>query len=192
MPDPRELLAALEIHQSADATESEMRNRMLAFVTRHMERSFSRATMEGHITASCWVVDAGRTQTLLCWHGKLDRWLQMGGHIEDDPTLLQSALRELREESGLTRFAPLRETIFDVDVHFIPARPAKPNKPAEPEHFHYDVRFLIEADPSDPLTLSEESRELAWVALDRIDEYTDEESVLRMVRKTQRLTPTDE
>jgi len=53
-------------------------------------------------------------------------------------------------------------SIFDCDVHAIPARKD------EPEHWHYDVRFLFEADDSEPLVVSEESKELAWVALEEV------------------------
>ena len=45
-------------------------------------------------------------------------------------------------------------------------------------------RFLLEADPAEPLTLSEESKELAWVELGRIAALNPEESMARMVRKT--------
>ena len=52
-------------------------------------------------------------------------------------------MREAREESGLTRLRLVSPEIFDVDRHRIPARGA------EPEHWHFDVRFLIEADPAE-------------------------------------------
>jgi hypothetical protein len=71
--------------------------------------------------------------------------------------------------------------IFDPDIHTIPAR----NN--EPEHFHYDIRYAFQADRHAPLIVSSESRELAWVALDKIETLTTEESVLRMVRKTAQL-----
>jgi hypothetical protein len=70
------------------------------------------------------------------------------------------------------------DSIFDCDVHAIPARPG------EPRHFHYDVRFLVEADPREPLVVSEESHELAWMPLDRLESLDSDLSVLRMARKT--------
>ena len=136
------LLEELARHVALDAAEEEMRRRMHAFVEKH-EYCFRRSLLVGHITSSCWIVDPERGRALLTWHKRLNRWLQMGGHVEfDDATLLDAALREAREESGLERVRPVCPEIFDVDVHPIPARKD------EPEHFHYDVRFSFEADPN--------------------------------------------
>lgn len=74
--------------------------------------------------------------------------------------------------------------IYDVDVHAIPARPG------EPAHDHYDVRFALEADPDEPLIVSGESKELAWVPIDELPAYGADESVLRLARKTASLGET--
>jgi 8-oxo-dGTP pyrophosphatase MutT (NUDIX family) len=102
-----------------------------------------RATLEGHLTASAWVLDRTQTQVVMLHHRKLNRWLQPGGHIDDtDESWRAAAMRELTEETGLTQFVaqPDYADLFDVDVHVIPARKD------EPTHLHYDLRFLFVAD----------------------------------------------
>src|SRR4029077_9451516 len=55
-----------------------------------------------HLTASILVVHADLDQVLLCLHGRFGKWLQLGGHLEDeDRDILGAARREAREESGL-------------------------------------------------------------------------------------------
>ena len=137
-----------------------------------------RACEPGHLTGSAWIVSPDRTRTLLTHHHKLDKWLQLGGHADGDPDLLAVALREAREESGLTRLRAVSSVPIDVDRHMIP-----PRKP-EPEHYHYDLRFMIEADPAEPLVISNESKDLAWVEVARVTALNSEESMARMVRKT--------
>jgi len=137
-----------------------------------------RTCLAGHLTASAWIVDPPRERTLLTHHHKLDRWLQLGGHVDGEADLAAAAMREAREESGLTRLHLVSPEIFDVDRHRIPARGA------EPEHWHFDVRFLIEADPAEPLAISSESKDLAWVALAEVSRLNPSESLARMVRKT--------
>lgn len=137
-----------------------------------------RTCLEGHLTASAWVVDPARLRVLLTHHRKLNLWIQLGGHADGEADLLAAALREVTEESGLTRVRAVSAEIFDVDRHRIPARKA------EPEHWHFDVRFLIEAGPAEPVVVSDESHDVAWVTLDDVTRLNAEESVARMVRKT--------
>ncbi|HYZ16341.1 MAG TPA: NUDIX hydrolase [Candidatus Acidoferrum sp.] len=174
------LLDELHLYVPADDREAAMRERLIAFVSAH-DTAFERALEIGHVTASAWIVDPGRSRTLLTHHRKLGKWLQLGGHVDGDPDVRRAALREAREESGLTSLRFVTEAIYDLDVHPIPARPG------EPAHEHFDVRFAFEADPAEPLTVSAESKELAWVALDALTAYGADESVLRLARKTQRL-----
>jgi 8-oxo-dGTP pyrophosphatase MutT (NUDIX family) len=151
--------------------------RTIAFVDEHPDCLF-RSCLTGHLTGSAWILSPDHTRTLLTHHGKLGKWLQLGGHADGDPDLLAVALREAREESGLARLSVVDRRLFDVDRHWIPSRGA------EPGHWHHDLRFALEADPLEPLTVSDESRALAWVDVAKVPALNPEESMARMVRKT--------
>jgi 8-oxo-dGTP pyrophosphatase MutT (NUDIX family) len=161
----------LDVHESAMTAET------LRFVEAHPE-CLLRSCAPGHLTGSAWIVSPDRTRTLLTHHLKLDKWLQLGGHADGDGDLLAVARREAREESGLTQLRAVGSEIFDLDRHWIPARKN------DPGHYHYDLRFLFEADPAEPLVITSESKDLAWVELDRVAESNPEESMRRMVRKS--------
>lgn len=170
------LLVKLTQHLPLDEHERSMRNQIIEFVNKHSD-CFERSLQIGHITGSAFIVNKQRTRTLMTHHRKLDKWLQLGGHSDGDWNTLNVALREAQEESGISKITPVSENIFDVDVHLIPERKN------EPQHFHYDIRFLCEADENQDLMITNESKDLAWIPLDTMEEYTTEESVLRMVRK---------
>ena len=171
-----ELKARLTAYRRRWPEESETVARLEAFVDAH-PGCFERSCRVGHITGSAWIVNRAGERGLLTHHRTLGRWLQPGGHSDGDPDTLQVALREAREESGLDVRA-LEEAIFDLDVHLIPARGG------EPTHYHFDVRFLVQA-MEDRFRVSEESCALAWVPVDRVGVFTNHESVLRMARKWQ-------
>lgn len=170
------LLAALRAHAPFDEQEARMRDAIAAFVETH-EDCFERTCVPGHVTGSAWVVNRDRTRVLLLHHGKLDKWLQPGGHCDGDPDVLRVALREAREESGLTCLRALSESIYDVDAHQIPARKT------DPAHVHYDIRYLLEAGEAEPLAVSEESHDVRWVALPDIAALNTDASVLRLAAK---------
>ncbi len=163
--------------KNLDPHEAAMVADTIAFVEAH-EDCLWRTCLPGHLTGSAWIVDAERKRTLLTHHRKLDKWLQLGGHADGDPDLLAVALREANEESGLTRLRAVAAEIFDVDRHLIPERKG------ERAHYHYDLRFMIEADPNEALVVTSESKDLAWVDVASVTTLNAEESMARMVRKT--------
>jgi 8-oxo-dGTP pyrophosphatase MutT (NUDIX family) len=139
--------------------------------------AYRRERRAGHFTGSAWVVSADGARVLLTHHRKLDRWLQPGGHADGDTDLARVALREAEEETGL-RDLVLEPGVFDLDRHAIPARGD------EPEHWHYDVRYLVRATGSEEFVVSEESHALAWRDVRDVanDPHADD-SVRRMAKK---------
>lgn len=172
----KKLLDLLENHNPSDNNERKMTNETIEFVKTN-EDCFKRELLIGHVTGSAWIVNDARTHVLMMHHRKLNQWFQPGGHCDGDPDVLNVALKEANEETGLKKLKVVDGEIYDVDVHLIPERKGIP------AHYHYDVRFLIEADMNEPLIVTEESNDLAWVSLDKIAEHNDSESIMRMARK---------
>lgn len=142
--------------------------------------AFQRHHLPGHITGSSWILDHSHNFVLLVHHGTLNKWLQPGGHADGEENVLNVALREAEEETGVKHFSVLEKNIFDLDIHPIPAR-------AEfPQHLHYDIRFLLEADKNEKLIVSDESHDVAWIPLDQLGRLTqDNPSIIRMARKVE-------
>jgi 8-oxo-dGTP pyrophosphatase MutT (NUDIX family) len=152
-PSLSRLLSDLDVYSAADDGEKASLARIREFVSRSPD-AFSRSNAEGHITASAVVATPQAPAFLLVWHRKLGRWLQPGGHLEEeDASVFAAALREAREETGIEAFAhPIGDRILDVDVHPIPAHGP------DPAHFHFDIRFLL--TPSEPAP--SQRADVAW------------------------------
>ena len=174
------LRTELERYETSDPAEARHRAAMLALLG--APDAFSRAHFApGHFTASCYVVDGGG-RLLLHHHRRLDRWLQMGGHLEGGESPEVAALREGREESGLGDLALAGDGILDLDIHGIPA--AK----GEPDHDHYDVRYLARTASPGAIALDRaESNDLAWVTLDRAAELMPGSESQRVLGKIERM-----
>jgi 8-oxo-dGTP pyrophosphatase MutT (NUDIX family) len=175
------LLKLLHSYTPVDADEQAMTAATIAFVEQHPD-CFERSLLVGHITGSAWIVSQDRQQVLLIHHRKLDRWLQPGGHADGDPDVAAVALREAQEETGLGLLRLVEDgggriPIFDVDIHSIPARGDIP------EHLHYDIRFLVEADAKEAFGFSDEIKNIQWFSVEQAISYADSDSILRMVAK---------
>jgi 8-oxo-dGTP pyrophosphatase MutT (NUDIX family) len=101
----------------------------------------SRHNFDMHVTAGALLV-RGDAEVLLIQHRSYGITLQPGGHLEPtDTSLIEAAVRELTEETGIDA-----EQVFatsDVPVYIeygkVPARPSK----GEPEHYHLDIGFAF-------------------------------------------------
>ena len=176
-----QILSLINAYNPEFLEEKEFRISFLSFIQTH-SNCFERTLLEGHITGSAWIVNQSMTKVLLSHHRKLDRWLQLGGHADGDGDILRVAQREAIEESGLTTLSNPKNEIFDIDIHTIPARKK------EPEHLHYDVRFLFVADDNEQLRISYESKNLQWIPFDNLKHTTkSNDSILRMARKSTKL-----
>ncbi|MDQ2703349.1 MAG: NUDIX hydrolase [Pseudomonadota bacterium] len=138
---------------------------------------FRRERLEGHFTASAWVVAVDGRRTLLTHHRKLGLWLQPGGHADGDTLLPRAALKEAEEETGLPALR-IEPGIFDLDRHWIPEHKGVP------AHWHYDVRYVVRAGADEAFVVSDESHALAWRDIAELArEETADASVRRMARK---------
>ena len=180
------LLEMLAHYRDTFPGDAAVADRICRLVHNHAN-CFERTCRPGHITAAAWILSADRRRVLLTHHRKLNRWLQLGGHTDGQWHVEEAALREAREESGLTRFEilPIRGVVmpFDLDVHVIPARHDADGQQIEDAHEHHDIRFLLIAHAGSEIRVSEESHDVRWCTPDEVRELTDEESVLRMLYK---------
>jgi 8-oxo-dGTP pyrophosphatase MutT (NUDIX family) len=150
-----------------DAEQRRLQQVYLDHLARHAD-AMSRTCHPDHLTASALIVDRAGTKVLLTLHRRLQRWLQTGGHCEDaDPTLASAALREGREESGIESLTIDPDPLL-LSLHEVPGC-----GPIRPSH-HLDVQFLAIAPDDARHTISDESDDLAWFAIEELPDGTDQ------------------
>lgn len=77
---------------------------------------------EKHFTASVWILNKSNPKKmLLVHHKKLGKWQQPGGHIEQFENAIETAVREVKEETGLDISFLLKQIrIIDKEGSFLP------------------------------------------------------------------------
>lgn len=134
-----------------------------------------------HLTASALIVAPARGEVLLRWHARHLRWMQVGGHGdpgEHDPYLV--ALREAKEESGLSDLLPfpgLSPSIVQIAVVDVPA------SPTEPAHRHGDIRYLMTTSAPDEILPEGEDTPLRWCDRELAERLVEEENLEELLRR---------
>ena len=166
----------------AEGEEEFHKEEILSLIANHPDCYYRTHFNPGHITGSGLLLSADRTRVLMNHHKILDLWVCFGGHADGDTNILNVALRETMEESGIENIEPVTPAIFDIDVHPIP-----PNtKKNEPSHKHFDIRYLFRVRDrcSEDFVISDESKSLRWCDFETAMVLApDDYSMQRLLRK---------
>ncbi|MGW3247290.1 NUDIX domain-containing protein [Streptomyces sp. NPDC001070] len=141
-PTPRDISNLVQVYLAIHPAEHEGLQPLLASLDAAQGDSAGSATLPGHITCGAVVID--RNRRVLHVRRQSDGLAQIpGGLVEaGDRTLLETALRNVREAAGLEPgdlcLTPhLRSTPLDIDVHAVDLGLTAD----EPASRHVDVRW---------------------------------------------------
>ena len=163
--------------QAPDPAQDSLRHAVLAFVHGRPD-SCRRECVAGHVTASALVLDDSGAQVLLTLHPRLGRWVQLGGHCEDDDDIVAAALREAIEESGIADLRIVPELVA-VHVHPVTCSLGVPTR-------HLDMQFVAHAPAGAQIVVSDESDDLRWWPADALPPGTDHALAYLVAQATRR------
>ena len=109
---------------------------------------FERGSL-AHFATSIWTVDPTLTRTLLEYHNIYQSWSWIGGHADGERDLAAVALRELAEETGVTRACLVPCGIYSLEVCTVDGHEKRDAYVGS--HLHLNVTYLAIADPDQPL-----------------------------------------
>lgn len=125
---------------------------------------FTRDNEFAHLTASCWIVNKEKTKVLMIFHNIYKAWSWVGGHADGEKDLLQVALRETTEETGVINIKPLLNDIFSLEIIGVDGHVKRGKYVGT--HLHLNVTYLLEADENEKLVIKpDENSGVRWVSL---------------------------
>jgi len=159
-------IALLADWQAPDPAQNSLRHAVLAFLHARDDACL-RECVPGHVTASALVLDDSGDQVLLTLHPRLGRWVQLGGHCDDDDgDIVAAALREASEESGVADLR-IEPDLAAVHVHPVTCSLGVPTR-------HLDLQFVAHAPAGAQIAISDESLDLRWWPTDDLPAGSDE------------------
>lgn len=178
----QELIRAIERFRSDDAQEMADRDAILQAVAMDGARTLTRENMLFHFTASSIIVNPARTKTLMAYHNIYQSWAWTGGHADGDSDMLAVALKEAREETGITNLKLLQDAPVSMEVlHVI--RHIKRGKPV-PSHVHLNLTYALEADDTLPIrSQPEENSRVGWLDIADVPQLVSEPPMIPVYHK---------
>jgi 8-oxo-dGTP pyrophosphatase MutT (NUDIX family) len=134
--------------------------------------------MKREFTTSVYLIE--NQQVLLIYHPKLHKWLPPGGHIEENETPSEAAIREVKEETNLAfEFIMQRNLLIDrwnaksIECPFLCLLEEIPAYKEIPAHQHVDLIFIgkpIEGSLQSPFNAK-------WFFLNELEQLQPDEEI---------------
>ena len=160
--DRKELISKIKKYQPFNEQE-EMDKALILNWIETQENAFSRENTVAHMTASAWVVNKERTKVLMVYHNIYNSWSWLGGHADGETDLLAVAVREVKEEAGITNVRPVSDEIFSLESLTVDGHVKKGRYVSS--HLHLNVTYLLEADSEEAVSVkADENSGVAWFA----------------------------
>lgn len=147
--------------------EAQDRELMLRYLSQFPHDILTRDNPMAHFTASAWVVTPKRDKVLMIYHNIYDSWAWTGGHADGESDLLQVAMREVTEETGLQNIRPVTKGIWSLEILSVDAHTRRGKFVSA--HLHLNVTYLIEAEDTDALCVNpDENSGVCWFSAEEV------------------------
>lgn len=158
------ILEQIKKYEAYNEQEEKDKQTMLKFIDT-FEDVLTRNNEFGHFTSSAWVVNKEKTKAIMIYHNIYDSWAWTGGHADGEEDLLNVAIKEVCEETGLKNVTPIVEDIFSLEIICVNGHIKKEKYVSS--HLHMNLTFLLEADENEELYIKEdENSGVKWFDLE--------------------------
>ena len=113
-----------------------------------------RTNLIAHITSSAFVVNKGMDKILFVHHNIYNSWGWVGGHNDGNPNLIQVAIEEALEETGINEVTPYDDEIISLDI--IQVENHIKNGKFVGDHLHLNATYLLIAREDEKLVVKED------------------------------------
>lgn len=169
----------IEKYEPYNEQEKKDKETMLKYINT-FDDVLTRNNEFGHFTASAWVLNKEKTKVLMIYHNIYKSWAWTGGHADGDVDLLGTAIREVKEETGVNNVKVLNDDIFSLEI-ICGNGHVKRGKYVS-SHVHLNLTYLLEVDESEVLKVKpDENSGVKWINIEDVGKVSNEEWMIENV-----------
>ncbi|MFU8792887.1 MAG: NUDIX hydrolase [Acholeplasmataceae bacterium] len=175
------IIKAFNDYQPKNEQEAQDQKLILSFLKTH-DDALERSNLFGHVTSSAFILNQSMDRIIFAYHKIYDSWAWVGGHADGNPDLLEVAIKEAKEETGLKAVTPFSKDIFTIDVIYVKNHIKYGHY--VPDHLHLNATYLLIADDTQPLFHQEaEHLDVRWFDLDDVLNHVSETRMIPIYQK---------
>lgn len=178
------MLAKKEIEKFVAKANQEINDKrvILEFIDKFSNNVLLRENEIAHITSSGFIMNSKLDKVLMVHHNIYNTWAWTGGHADGIDDLLYVAIKEAKEETGVSKIKPLTKDIISIDI--LPVYGHIKNDNYVSAHLHLSIAYILIADETENLTIKEdENSGVRWIPADKIDKFSNEPYLIEIYNK---------
>ncbi len=142
----------------------------------------NRSSRLAHLTSSGFIMNRSLTKTLMIHHNIYDAWGWTGGHADGDRDLLDVAVKEALEETGISKITPLTDEMITLDIIPVPAHIKRGEYVNV--HLHLNTTYVLIAEEDETLTIKEdENSGVKWISIEDLEMEVNEPEMIPIYKK---------
>ena len=181
MVGTEELKEKIEKYLPYNEQEEQDKKVMLKYIEKFSD-ILTRKNEFAHFTASSWILNKQRTKVLMIYHNIYKSWAWTGGHSDGESNLLNVAIREAKEETGIKNVKPILDDIYSLEIICVNGHVKKGKYVSS--HVHLNITYLLEVDENENLKIKEdENSGVKWVDIEEAVELSNEPWMKNIYKK---------
>ncbi len=147
--------------------QEEVDKRIMLKYIENFDDVLTRNNVFGHFTSAAFILNKQRTKILMIYHNIYKSWSWVGGHSDGDSDLLNVAIKEAKEETGLKSVMPILDNIYSLEILTVNGHFKRGKYVGS--HVHLNITYLLEADEKEEIRIKEdENSGVKWIPIGEV------------------------
>lgn len=166
-------LAEIKAYEPSNEQEMNDKAVIIEYIENFRHNILTRENEIAHMTSSGLILNEKLDKILMIHHNIYNTWTWTGGHADGDANMLDIALKEAQEETGVHNIKPFSKNMASIDI--LPVYGHMKRGKYVSAHLHLNTSYVLIASEDETLVLNEdETSGVGWVEVDRLHEYSNE------------------